>query len=151
MIRRWFYRMLRPSKTVVVILHLLVVVYDVESRSSGAPSSACGSMTPSHGSQGRTDQPPFSLSVSSSTYTPGSTMTVTLRREGSGTFKGFLVQVRTADPTKDQSTRYGQFSAGFNSRTECSGDAITHVNSNGKTEVTFTWTAPPTDQGDLQF
>ncbi|XP_041359606.1 defense protein l(2)34Fc-like [Gigantopelta aegis] len=143
-------RMLVPSPAVGVFL-LFVAVCEVTARKDGAPSSACDSMTPSHGSSGRTDQPPFSLSVSTSTYTPGSILSVTLRREGAGTFKGFLVQIRTADPTKDQSTRYGQFSAGSNSRTQCSGGAITHVINDDKTEVTFTWTAPATDQGDLQF
>ncbi|XP_059150218.1 uncharacterized protein LOC131937051 [Physella acuta] len=66
------------------------------------------------------------------------------------TFKGFMIQARSADLNQDQSPK-GNFTVVNNTQTACSGKALVHTNRNLKFNLTFNWTAPTEPVGPIVF
>lgn len=133
---------------------LLVVVFAaVVSMVNGWPTGAdpgrCESMVPGHGTV-QTGPNSHTVTASASEYTPGETVEVTI----SGEIRGLLIQARKADGSS--TTPYGTFSVDANDglkAMECTvdNDAATHSNTDPKTDVKLTWTAPASDVGKLKF
>ena len=66
--------------------------------SLGSPRSQCGSMTPGHGLQPQDNSnAPYQVSLSASKIAKGSEVIVELKSNSGDTFKGFLVEARSAE------------------------------------------------------
>ena len=66
--------------------------------SSGPPLSKCETIIPVHGeNKPQSGASPYSISVSSRSYTAGESLTVTIQGSGSKKFKGFIIQARGSD------------------------------------------------------
>ncbi|XP_033628133.1 hyalin-like isoform X2 [Asterias rubens] len=128
-------------------------------RSTGAPSQACSSLTPSHpGSSQPSNTSPYQLElVSGNTYAAGGTVTVRLSANPSTTtFKGVIMQARQV--LDGSVVGSWQLSGSDYQHLACPGDTdgqgtITHTDGQlVKTlPVTFTWNAPVQLVGDLEF
>ncbi|XP_070553455.1 putative defense protein 3 [Ptychodera flava] len=127
------------------VLAVVVSMPSVLARQSGAPTSACTSMRPGHRFNGtliepqEPDQSPYSIVLSSSEYSPGETITVTIQ---GGDYRGVLLQVRKVG----EDTPTGTWSNPPNDTKllTCtnSNDAVTHANTNLKGEDSvYTWTS----------
>eukprot|EP00731_Ephydatia_muelleri_P015673 Em0009g97a len=120
---------------------------------TGAPLSACLSVSPAIGHRGLS-QPlassPYVLNVSQVTfaggYTPGQTYTLLLTGQGAQQYRGLLVQGRHGV------TPVGSFSATPLTQPTCPGNTgATHVDNTLKNNVQLTWTAPPKGTGEVVF
>ncbi|CAB3996300.1 Hypothetical predicted protein [Paramuricea clavata] len=60
---------------------------------TGAPSSQCTSMTPSHGVVAQAGASPYEVKVNRSYYMPGETVRVSIESSGDN-IKGYLIQAR---------------------------------------------------------
>jgi len=120
---------------------------------SGAPTGACGHLTPGHRANQTVISPqavqsPYTISVSSDTYATSGTLTVSITGES---FRGILLHARLADDTV-----VGTFSSPPTDTQliQCTNadDSVTHLNTNSKSAGTeFTWNAPATDVGPVTF
>ncbi|XP_071789471.1 uncharacterized protein [Asterias amurensis] len=128
-------------------------------RSTGAPSEACSTLTPSHsGSPQPSNTSSYQLElVSGNTYAAGGTVTVRLSANPSTTtFKGVIMQARQV--LDGSVVGSWQLSGSDYQHLACPGDTdgqgtITHTDGQiVKTlPVTFTWNAPVQLVGDLEF
>lgn len=129
----------------------------------GAPQrdDVCLDMLPQHGVSAQPLPAPFELISSVSNIKGGERLNITIRRTGSDTFKGFLLQARTYDATDE--TRYevvGEFfatqsdqSESFNFR-NCAlrnHNCVTHASNSDKQAVSFDWKAPYDYEGRIYF
>ncbi|KAM7370235.1 hypothetical protein PAMP_011506 [Pampus punctatissimus] len=91
-----------PGGAMWHLYFLLVVltgcVDPVTGYSNGKISVACGDMIPQHGYDPSPDPPPYSITVNTSSFSPGDHITVSLQGASSNHtfFKGFLIQARNA-------------------------------------------------------
>ncbi|KAK7100444.1 putative defense protein 3 [Littorina saxatilis] len=121
---------------------------------TGAPTEVCSSMFPHHGAEPQTSAVPYSITVESSIYTPGSTQTpikVTVMSEDTA-FKGLIVQARSLS---DCNKTVGTFQLDQSERdlklVTCrqANDGVTHTNKNVKTTKSFMWIPPATGMGHV--
>merc|ERR1719450_458934 len=135
------------------MLHLILFLCgQSEGHGTGAPPSQCDSMTPGHGPQPQTSNPPYQVTVSSSKVSPGGQLTVELQPTGSGTFKGFLLEARSVEDdsiigsfvTVNNDGKY--VNCGNKPQT-----AVTHVNNSPKSSVQVKWTAPSDFVGSVKL
>ncbi|XP_053325814.1 putative ferric-chelate reductase 1 isoform X2 [Spea bombifrons] len=117
---------------------------------NGAISDSCDTMLPRHGNNIlQTSTPPYNISVSRTTFSPGDVITVTIQSSSSG-FKGFLLQARSVGGNRI----VGSFTStnGNSQQLNCGqpNTALSHTNNNIKTSITANWTAP-TGVGPLRF
>ncbi|XP_078703486.1 putative ferric-chelate reductase 1 isoform X2 [Branchiostoma floridae x Branchiostoma belcheri] len=144
------------SGPVAVFLLVLAALFSGgEGYGSGAPLTACTSQQPGHtGTTAQTSASPYSLTVSSSQYTPGQALTVQIT---GGDFQGFLIQARKVGTT----TAVGNFSSlpsGTKSN-DCDNavasgtNTATHSSTATKRDLTLTWSAPQDQagQGTIEF
>ncbi|XP_033634762.1 uncharacterized protein LOC117296026 isoform X3 [Asterias rubens] len=95
---------------------------------------------------------PYILQVVGGTQIgPGGTVTVTLRASGSQVFKGFLLQARRVGQTAPYGTWVGLPANTRVTTCQVAGDTATHLNTRSKTSLTFTWQAPNTNTGTVEF
>jgi hypothetical protein len=130
---------------------------------NGAPQrdDVCSDMLPRH--QGAVTQAlpaPFELVPSENNIKGGKRLKITIRRTGSDTFKGFLLQARTYNASNQSSFEIvGEFFAAQNDQSEfafrnCasrSHNCVTHANNNYKESVAFEWKAPYDFEGRVYF
>ncbi|XP_048246036.1 putative ferric-chelate reductase 1 [Haliotis rufescens] len=152
-------RILRLSVCPRFVL-LLVLVFAREARAytSGAGTTGCASLTPSHTTTAQTTDSPFVVLTSKTTYTAGETIEVTLEGRCGEEFGGFLIQARRADPNNDNDELIGEFTSidAATTQKRCNnGDAtergLTHINSSPKSRLTLQWTAPTPATGHIIF
>ncbi|XP_069823662.1 putative ferric-chelate reductase 1 [Dendropsophus ebraccatus] len=123
----------------------------VSGYSDGKVTPACDTMMPSHqGNGAQTTTSPYSITVSRKNFSPGDVITVTITASGSNSFKGFLLQARAVGGnwmtgTFTTSDSNAQLICGSQSNS-----AVSHRNSNAKTSITASWTAPE-GAGPVQF
>ncbi|XP_033108525.1 putative defense protein 3 [Anneissia japonica] len=132
----------------LILLHFIAIA---DSYSGGADPGACVSLAPGHGAEVQTSTSPYSITSSSTSYSNGQTVTVTISASPVQ-FKGILLQARR---TNGNTTPVGTWQTppiGFKFL-QCSapGDSITHSNSDLKATVSFVWVAPSTGNEDIQF
>lgn len=76
----------------------LIALPSAWSYSSGAPSAACGNMTPQHGVPPQKSKAPYKLLLSTQQVTKGGEIELELKGDSADkTIKGFLVQARVGD------------------------------------------------------
>ncbi|KAF4117122.1 hypothetical protein G5714_001675 [Onychostoma macrolepis] len=83
----------------ILLLLCLCCVRRVTAYSNGRVEDSCQSMTPNHtGFESQISSSPYKVSVNSTTFTPGQTITVTLQAaENASEFQGFMLQAREVD------------------------------------------------------
>lgn len=119
--------------------------------STGAPENRCSSMVPQHGQSLLSYTDPFTVTASSSTYSPLQLITVTISPSQNGLYiRGFLLQARPAN-SRDSDTRVGFFISGSGSKTACNSGAVTHSYSTDRSSVTVSWRAPASPRGPIVF
>ncbi|XP_072164310.1 putative defense protein 3 [Diadema setosum] len=129
------------------LLPLLVMINwgAVNSLPTGAPTSACTSLTPSHALRSQSVASPYTITVSSASYRANDPITVTVTASSTA-FRGILLQMRRSD--NDAVVGWWTVSDADNYKTiSCThlNGAVTHKNRNMKaSSVTFVWTAPDT-------
>ncbi|OWF38106.1 putative defense protein [Mizuhopecten yessoensis] len=150
---------------IVEVLVILTCILPQPSRGfgMGPPLGACVDMWPKdHGADAQTSDPPYTITVSKNTYSPGETLTVvvntTINKEIQF-FEGLLVQARRANCFHQQyEEAVGSFGlqAGetFLGLLDCQGgrnSAVGHIAHEHIVDRTFTWTAPANSVGHIYF
>lgn len=117
---------------------------------SGAPESACTTMTPSHGVPPQNTSSPYVIQFSSSNFSIDSNFTVTISsKDGNTSFKGFLVEVFTDQPTPNQ-LKEGEFKVPENAHPTCNGGA-THSDAKEKHMIGLQWQPTTSFTGKVKF
>ncbi|XP_066302428.1 putative defense protein 3 [Branchiostoma lanceolatum] len=115
----------------------------------GAPTDACQNLTPGHVNiTANSSASPFTIMPASTTYQPGGTLRVQVM---GASFRGILLQAR--DSTNQAVGFWSDF-PDFTRSLTCnnSADSVTHQNTSMKvTGTNFTWNAPRTSPGDVEF
>ncbi|XP_072276922.1 putative ferric-chelate reductase 1 [Pyxicephalus adspersus] len=116
----------------------------VASFRSGLVTPACNTMMPNHrGAVPNTTEPPYSVSASNYSYSPGDQITVFLEAKNGSVFKGFLLQAQSVPGNES----VGHFIVTDpNSQTiNCGSNvnsSLSHINSNNKSYISALWVAP---------
>uniref|UniRef100_A0ABM0LW11 Ferric-chelate reductase 1-like n=1 Tax=Saccoglossus kowalevskii TaxID=10224 RepID=A0ABM0LW11_SACKO len=142
----------------LLIWMLSVLLLEVQGYPSGAPSSTCENMTPSHGVDAQGSVAPYAVTADSNSYQPNDVITVTIEKTGSTGFKGFILQARRADSSvttpigtfQNPSTTTNAklmdcFSVADNTFTHSDASALTHDS------LSVEWVAPAQAQGNIEF
>lgn len=128
----------------------LVLIYGCSSYPSGAPESACITMTPSHGVPPQNTSSPYVIQFSSSNFSIDSNFTVTITsKDGNTTFEGFLVEVFTEQSEPNQ-FKESEFKVPENAHTTCNGGA-THSNADPKHIIELQWQPTTSFTGKVKF
>ncbi|XP_063409701.1 putative ferric-chelate reductase 1 [Mytilus trossulus] len=135
----------------VIIEHLLLLFaccYKVvHGTSQGALDSSCKTMVPLHQASPQTGTFPFQITLDKTSYNGSDVIAVTLSKNSTNQFKGYLIQARNQDGTKIPG-----FALIPNSKfLQCDNptDAVTHTEASGKDSVTFNFTAPANSRGNI--
>uniref|UniRef100_A0A803K1Z3 Ferric-chelate reductase 1 n=1 Tax=Xenopus tropicalis TaxID=8364 RepID=A0A803K1Z3_XENTR len=132
------------------IILLSICSLHVAAYPNGKVEVACGTMEPNHGASPQTSAAPYSLVVSNTTYGNGQSITVTLNNTSQGIpFEGFLIQARAVGGHKPLGTF--QVSDSAAQTLTCNTDAVSHTDSNLKSNIQVTWTAPDVLTGNVMF
>ena len=114
---------------------------------SGSPRSQCGSMTPGHGLQPQANRnAPFLVKLSASKISKGSEVIVELKSNSGETFKGFIIEARSASGDSIIGT-FETISSDDAKYLNCDStpqSAVTHTNNRPKKSVKVRW-SPPSD------
>lgn len=137
------------SRAFSLLVTLTLTAHGVHGYSSGAPQGTCQEMVPRHGVPPQGGFPPFTITPSKLTYSPGETLTVSLQSTDGNPFIGLLLEARLGD------TPVGSFtppSGEMVQALQCgSGGALTHTPGLSKTSLIVTWTAPAQVSGPIRF
>ncbi|KAF0295178.1 putative ferric-chelate reductase 1 [Amphibalanus amphitrite] len=109
----------------------------------GAPSTACGEMTPGHGPPAQPTPMPYNITLSSTVIKAGR----------SCRSRGFFAQVRYADDP-DSSPALGRFMTRQHTTVSCQPgeeNGISHADNKVKESVTLLWLSPPDLDRDVLF
>ncbi|XP_053325887.1 putative ferric-chelate reductase 1 [Spea bombifrons] len=135
-----------------VVLFFGLHITHVTCYSSGLVNVACETMTPRHASNSpQTSEPPYTVSASNYSFSPGDHITVTLQANPNVFFKGFLLQARSVPGNNI----VGYFNVtDSNAQTlSCSNteaSAVSHTSAINKSNISVLWTAPMAS-GDVNF
>uniref|UniRef100_A0A673GEU8 Putative ferric-chelate reductase 1 n=1 Tax=Sinocyclocheilus rhinocerous TaxID=307959 RepID=A0A673GEU8_9TELE len=141
----------------IVLLLLSVFSETVICYSHGKVEVACGDMTPQHGHDPSTKNPPFNIIADKSQLSPGDEIKVTLSMassEGKHYFKGFLIEARNAGNLSEKVGSFKLISPGISQLLTCDskeGSAVSHTDKSQKTEVQVIWVAPSNSPSSVQF
>ena len=78
---------------IFIVLNTVTMFQTVQCRSSGAPSTQCDSMTPSHGVSAQSGTSPYSVKTEKPYYMPGENVKISIE-SSSDDIKGYLIQAR---------------------------------------------------------
>ncbi|CAG2243382.1 unnamed protein product [Mytilus edulis] len=134
----------------VLIQHLLLLLsccYFVHGTSQGALKDACDSMVPVHQANPQTGTLPFQITLDKTSYNGSDVVAVTLVKNSTNQFKGYLIQAINQDGTKIPGFELIQNSKFL--QCDNPNDAVTHTEASGKDSVTFNFTAPATSRGNI--
>ncbi|KAK0059258.1 ferric-chelate reductase 1 [Biomphalaria pfeifferi] len=143
------------TNTCPIFLLLLGLIFstNVDGHADGQHvDGACLNLVPGHGSNSLSTPPPYKITLNATSYTPGTPVSITLLA-CNGAFKGYMIQARLADISKNQSELYGTFTAN-ESHPACiggNGSALVHSNGSPKTTVNIQWTPPQLSVGHIIF
>ncbi|XP_063794830.1 putative ferric-chelate reductase 1 isoform X2 [Pseudophryne corroboree] len=119
---------------------------------NGQISTSCDTMLPIHGvSTPQSSAAPYNIIVSKASFNAGDVITVIIQSTSGNKFKGFLLEARSVGgdritgsfSTTDGNAQTLTCSAGANT-------AVSHTNSNLKSSITASWTAPE-GEGPVRF
>uniref|UniRef100_A0A8C1I7X6 Ferric-chelate reductase 1b n=1 Tax=Cyprinus carpio TaxID=7962 RepID=A0A8C1I7X6_CYPCA len=126
--------------------------------SDGKVEVACGDMTPQHGHEPITKNPPFNITADKSQFSPGDKIKVTLSMasssEGKHYFKGFLIEARNAGNLNEIVGSFKLIDPEISQLLMCDskeGSAVSHTGKSHKTEVQVIWVAPSDSPSSVQF
>eukprot|EP00105_Crassostrea_gigas_P015167 XP_011432083.1 PREDICTED: putative ferric-chelate reductase 1 isoform X3 [Crassostrea gigas] len=130
---------------------LTLLIGQISGYGSGAPSFTCSTKMPSHGAPAQTSPATdYQITTSSSTYTPGGSITVTITALNGKVFVGYLMVAKDEGTGAD----LGSFSIISGGKVMCGttrDQGVTHTNKASKTTESFTWTAPSNANGNIKF
>ncbi|KAK7493237.1 hypothetical protein BaRGS_00015574, partial [Batillaria attramentaria] len=139
-----------------LVLTTVYLAATVEAFSNGAPFSTCLTMFPKHGpTERQTGVTPFLISLSPTTYRPGTIVTVELTSTDGRPFRG--LQVKATRSTGNTESVLGTFVQAPANKTKtftCEGgykNMVTHSNMDDVRTVTLSWKAPDNNVGDIVF
>ncbi|XP_042607872.1 putative ferric-chelate reductase 1 isoform X2 [Cyprinus carpio] len=142
----------------IVLLLLSVCSETVICYSDGKVEVACGDMTPQHGHEPITKNPPFNITTDKSQFSPGDKIKVTLSMasssEGKHYFKGFLIEARNAGNLNEIVGSFKLIDPEISQLLTCDskeGSAVSHTGKSHKTEVQVIWVAPSDSPSSVQF
>lgn len=134
----------------LVYLQLLILLsccYYVHGKPEGALPGACDTMVPGHSAPAQNSPPPFQITLDKTSYGGSDVIAVTLSKNSTNKFKGYLIQARNQDGTKIPGFELIQNSKFL----QCNNpnDAVTHTEASPKDSVTFNFTAPAKSRGNI--
>lgn len=141
----------------IVVLLLLIHSETVICYSNGNVKEACGDMTPQHGYDPKTTDPPFIITADKSQFSPGDEVKVTLAMGSSGGkryFKGFLIEARNVGNLDEIVGSFKLINPDLSQLLRCNNkrdSAVSHTSGYHKTEVQVIWVAPPDSPSSVQF
>ncbi|XP_059380938.1 putative ferric-chelate reductase 1 isoform X2 [Carassius carassius] len=142
----------------ILLLLLSVCSETVICYSDGKVEAACGDMTPHHGHDPRTKNPPFKITADKSQFSPGDEIKVTLSMapssEGKKYFKGFLIEARDAVNLDEKVGSFKLINPAISQLLTCDskeGSAVSHTDKSHKTEVQVIWEAPSDSPSSVLF
>ncbi|XP_051737663.1 putative ferric-chelate reductase 1 isoform X1 [Ctenopharyngodon idella] len=141
----------------IVLLLLTVCLETVICYSNGKVKEACGDMTPQHGYDPSTKDPPFTITADKSQFSPEDEIKVTLSMASSETkqyFKGFLIEARNAGNLNEIVGSFKLINSDISQLLQCGNkvnSAVSHTSDSHKTEVQVIWVAPPDSPSSVQF
>ncbi|XP_065922221.1 putative ferric-chelate reductase 1 isoform X3 [Magallana gigas] len=134
-----------------LVLFLTLLIGQISGYGSGAPSFTCSTKMPSHGAPAQTSPATdYQITTSSSTYTPGGSITVTITALNGKVFVGYLMVAKDEGTGAD----LGSFSIISGGKVMCGttrDQGVTHTSKASKTTESFTWTAPSNANGNIKF
>ncbi|XP_061489771.1 putative ferric-chelate reductase 1 isoform X2 [Rhineura floridana] len=111
---------------------------------SGEITEACNSMLPIHGdSVSQTSLPPYAISISNTSFTPGDEITVSLTASNDSSFKGFLLQAQATGDNVVGSFRILDPNTQGLVCNDIQNSSLSHTNKKNKKNITAIWIAPP--------
>ncbi|XP_064601139.1 ferric-chelate reductase 1-like [Liolophura sinensis] len=137
-------------------MELFFYLVVVQSFSEGAPSGTCLTMFPKHDlAEKMSTTCPFTIRLSSETYTPSQEITVFIEGSAEKTFKGFQIRAhRVKGDTETIMGTFTDFPDEYLKTLSCFGELhnmLTHKDAVDKGNLTLTWKAPDVPVGDLVF
>ncbi|XP_075473220.1 putative ferric-chelate reductase 1 isoform X4 [Ascaphus truei] len=117
---------------------------------NGLVSSVCDTMIPNHNANSQTSAPPYTVTVSHTSFTAGDRITVTLQGISS-TFRGFLLQARSLPG--DNIVGNFEVTNSTSQTLNCDGSvgaAVSHTDRSDKSSTSAVWTAPA-GTGNIRF
>lgn len=142
----------------LVVVAVLMLLRDTECYPSGAPTSTCSSMSPSHHSTPpQQSDSPFALNPVKPSVAPGSKLKLMLTSTTGTPFKGFILQARS--PQGGDSAAIGQYTTlpNLTKTFSCAGgyqnsqNTVTHSDSSDRKNLEFEWEAPDYYEGPVVF
>ncbi|XP_057375817.2 putative defense protein [Daphnia carinata] len=138
---------------VIVSVFTLLVVPIANASPDGAPTQACGSMTPQHGEVPQTSTSPFQTEIPVGAYVlMDDPVQLELRASAGTTFKGFLIMAFDKD---DDTRPIGTFKEPVDGQllncTDGFMNAVTHTNNTEKSLVKIEWQPPLYYMGTAVF
>lgn len=134
-----------------LVLFLTLLIGQISGYGSGAPSFTCSTKMPSHGAPAQTSPATdYQITTSSSIYTPGGSITVTITALNGKVFVGYLMVAKDEGTGAD----LGSFSIISGGKVMCGttrDQGVTHTSKASKTAESFTWTAPSNANGNIKF
>lgn len=134
-------------------LVLIALIGGCRGYGTGAPTSVCDSMLPNHGIDSQDSEPPYALGISKAKEKDGDVVVVTIIAPEGDSFEGFFLQSRLASDKKQ--ILQGRFTVPELTRTaDCAGgkqNALTHMSTEKKQNLTSVWTPPPFFEGQVIF
>lgn len=137
---------------------IFVAIFSVEyalSFSTGAGTTACGTLMPSHGGiLPQQTLPPVTITRSAENVQQGQTLTLTITsNDANFSFRGFIVQARTLANEPEVVGRFiiTDGMRAVNCQTLPATSVATHTSNNDKTSVTLQWQAYTNSLGLINF
>lgn len=130
-------------KAAFILFASIAIIQEASAYPTGAPSSACGTMTPRHGDHlPKVSASPVNIVLSKTNVQPGETITVRLESiDPNFQFKGFMIQSRAVGSNDLVGTMTPVDK--HSKVVDCSGPTTaTHADRDLKNSVTLEWTAP---------
>lgn len=152
-----------PAKEVILTILLSILPIPSRGFGMGPPLGACVDMWPKqHGADAQTSDPPYTITTSKDTYSPGEILTITVsttENEDIKFFEGLFVQARRANCShKEYEEAVGTFALPddetFLGLLHCQGgpnSAVGHIAHAHIVERKFSWTAPASSVGHIYF
>ncbi|KAM9487957.1 putative ferric-chelate reductase 1 [Clarias gariepinus] len=138
-----------------VLFLFILCVRTVLSYSNGKVQKACQKMIPGHQHQPSPENPPYTITMDKSIFSPGDHIKVTLSANNTAYFEGFLIEARNAAALESGSVgTFTLLDSSISQLLTCDhreGSAVSHTSDKHKKEVQVMWTAPQDSPPSIQF
>ncbi|TRY95826.1 hypothetical protein DNTS_022043 [Danionella cerebrum] len=141
----------------IVALLISLCLETVICYSNGKVEVACEDMTPEHGYDPSTKDPPIIITADKIQFSTGDEVKVTLSMgptDGKQYFKGFLVEARNAGKMDEIVGSFELIDLDESQLLTCNnveGSAVSHTSESHKTHMQVIWVAPPDSPSAVQF